>query len=152
MDLNYTEEERAFQSEVRQFLADYLPKNIAAAVRAHDGLTKEMMDEWHAILNKKAGLPPSGPKTSAVRVGAPFRNIFLRKNVVARMRPVSFPLVSTCLAPCCRSLEQRNNKTPFCPASYREKIGGVRDILNPVQDLTLPRSKPAQCGRAMIMS
>jgi len=53
MDLNYTEEERAFQSEVRQFLADYLPKNIAAAVRAHDGLTKEMMDEWHAILNKK---------------------------------------------------------------------------------------------------
>jgi alkylation response protein AidB-like acyl-CoA dehydrogenase len=62
MDLNYTEEERAFQSEVRQFLADYLPKNIAAAVRAHDGLTKEMMDEWHAILNKKGWLATVWPK------------------------------------------------------------------------------------------
>jgi len=62
MDLNYTEEERAFQSEVRQFLADNLPKNIAAAVRAHDCLTKEMMDEWHAILNKKGWLATVWPK------------------------------------------------------------------------------------------
>jgi len=62
MDLNYTEEERAFQSEVRQFLADNLPKNIAAAVRAQDGLTKEMMDEWHAILNKKGWLATVWPK------------------------------------------------------------------------------------------
>ena len=44
MDLNFTDQERAFQSEVQTFLADNLPDDIAAKVRLGDGLTKDMMD------------------------------------------------------------------------------------------------------------
>ena len=53
MDLNYSATELAFQSEVRVFMADNLPNHITSAVRAGDGLTKNMMDEWHSSLNKK---------------------------------------------------------------------------------------------------
>ena len=56
MDLNYSKKDLEFQSEVRSFLADQLPETTATAVRAGDGLTKEMMEEWHAILNKKGWL------------------------------------------------------------------------------------------------
>ena len=56
MDLNYSARELDFQSEVRAFLVDDLPAAIASTVRAGDGLTKEMMDEWHSILNKKGWL------------------------------------------------------------------------------------------------
>ena len=62
MDLNYSPDEMDFQKEVRSFLADHLPKATADAVRYGDGLTKEMMEEWHAILNKKGWLATTWPK------------------------------------------------------------------------------------------
>ena len=61
MDLNYSASELDFQSEVRTFLADNLPTPIASAVRAGNGLTKVMMDEWHSILNKKGWLATTWP-------------------------------------------------------------------------------------------
>ncbi len=62
MELNYSATELAFQSEVRSFLVDNLPNHISSAVRAGDGLTKRMMDEWHRILNKKGWLAATWPK------------------------------------------------------------------------------------------
>ena len=62
MDLNYSATELAFQSEVRVFMADNLPNHITSAVRAGDGLTKTMMDEWHSSLNKKGWLATTWPK------------------------------------------------------------------------------------------
>ena len=37
MDLNYTPEERAFRDEVRAFLAEKLPKDVAAKEKNHNG-------------------------------------------------------------------------------------------------------------------
>ena len=62
MDLNYSEQERTFQAEVRAFLAENLPEDIAAKVRLGDGLTKDMMDLWHSILNAKGWLATTWPK------------------------------------------------------------------------------------------
>ena len=62
MDLNFSDQERAFQSEVQTFLADNLPDDIAAKVRLGDGLTKDMMDLWHSILNAKGWLATTWPK------------------------------------------------------------------------------------------
>ena len=62
MDLNFTDQERAFQSEVQTFLADNLPDDIAAKVRLGDGLTKDMMDLWHSILNAKGWLATTWTK------------------------------------------------------------------------------------------
>ncbi|MWD27170.1 pimeloyl-CoA dehydrogenase large subunit [Aquicoccus sp. SCR17] len=61
MELSYSEEERAFQQEVREWLADNLPADIAEAGRAGDGLTKEMMERWHALLNSKGWLATTWP-------------------------------------------------------------------------------------------
>ena len=62
MDLNFSDHERAFQSEVQTFLAENLPDDIAAKVRLGDGLTKDMMDLWHSILNAKGWLATTWPK------------------------------------------------------------------------------------------
>jgi len=62
MDLNFSDQERAFQSEVQTFLADNLPDDIAAKVRLGDGLTKDMMDLWHSILNAKGWLATTWTK------------------------------------------------------------------------------------------
>jgi alkylation response protein AidB-like acyl-CoA dehydrogenase len=62
MDLHYSPEERAFEAEVRAFLAEKLPPGIAAKVHARKELTKADMERWHAILNEKGWLAGPWPK------------------------------------------------------------------------------------------
>lgn len=61
MDLSYSSEEQAFQAEVRGFLAAHLPEHISSAVRAGGELSKEIMEEWHALLNAKGWLATTWP-------------------------------------------------------------------------------------------
>ena len=61
MDLSYTDEERAFQAEVRTFLAEKLPKAMSEKVRLGSGLTKEDLEEWHSILNARGWLAQNWP-------------------------------------------------------------------------------------------
>ncbi|WP_370301146.1 acyl-CoA dehydrogenase family protein [Pseudooceanicola sp.] len=62
MDLNYPAEETAFREEVRAFLQEKLPKDLAHKVRQRKELTKADMEGWHATLNQKGWLAPNWPK------------------------------------------------------------------------------------------
>ena len=62
MDLSYTDEELAFRDEVRAFLDEKLPKEMAAKVAGRGELTREEMEKWHAILNEKGWLAPNWPE------------------------------------------------------------------------------------------
>ena len=62
MDLNYSSDERAFQADVRSFLAEKLPTRISERVRLGKGLTKEDIEEWHSILNSNGWLAQNWPK------------------------------------------------------------------------------------------
>ncbi|WP_128891758.1 acyl-CoA dehydrogenase family protein [Erythrobacter sp. HKB08] len=61
MDLDFTEEEKAFQQEVREFLKEKLPARLSEKVRTGKRLTKEDMEEWHAILNERGWLANHWP-------------------------------------------------------------------------------------------
>ncbi|MEC9344032.1 MAG: acyl-CoA dehydrogenase family protein [Pseudomonadota bacterium] len=61
MNLDYTEEEKAFRQEVRDFLRDNLPARLADKVRLGKRLTKEDMEGWHAALNARGWLAPNWP-------------------------------------------------------------------------------------------
>ncbi len=56
MDLQFTPEEEAFRAEVRAFLQEHLPRDLAAKVKAGQRLTRFDQENWHAILNKKGWL------------------------------------------------------------------------------------------------
>jgi alkylation response protein AidB-like acyl-CoA dehydrogenase len=62
MDLNFTPEEEAFRSEVRQFLQEKLPARMSDKVKSGLRLTREDMVEWHAILNERGWLANHWPK------------------------------------------------------------------------------------------
>ena len=53
MDIHFTPEELAFRSEVRAFLAQNLPADIAGKVRLGRRLSKEDHQRWQKILNKQ---------------------------------------------------------------------------------------------------
>ncbi|MDM0048976.1 acyl-CoA dehydrogenase family protein [Variovorax sp. J22R115] len=62
MDLNFTPEEEAFRSEVRDFLATKLPARLSDKVATGKHLSKADMQEWHAILNERGWLANHWPE------------------------------------------------------------------------------------------
>jgi alkylation response protein AidB-like acyl-CoA dehydrogenase len=61
MDLSYSEQELAFRSEVRDWLAANLPKDIRDKVVNYQHLSKEDFLRWHKILAKKGWAVPHWP-------------------------------------------------------------------------------------------
>lgn len=62
MDLNFNDQELAFQAEVRAFLAANLPPEITDAVRAGAELPRAAHQDWHRILGRKGWLGATWPK------------------------------------------------------------------------------------------
>ena len=62
MDLNFTPEDEAFREEVRSFLKEKLPARLSDKVRQGQRLTKQDMEEWHAILNERGWLANHWPE------------------------------------------------------------------------------------------
>ncbi|GGE12335.1 hypothetical protein GCM10011345_17680 [Gemmobacter megaterium] len=60
--MTFTDHERAFQTEVRDFLATNLPAHITAAVRAGVELPREIYQEWHELLGRKGWLGATWPR------------------------------------------------------------------------------------------
>ena len=61
MDLSLTAEEQAFRDEVRTFLAQSLPEDLARKGENIEELSKSDMERWHAILNARGWLAVTWP-------------------------------------------------------------------------------------------
>jgi alkylation response protein AidB-like acyl-CoA dehydrogenase len=61
MNLAFTAEEDAFRAEVRRFLADELPRDIAEKVALGRRIGKAEMERWQAILSRRGWLAPHWP-------------------------------------------------------------------------------------------
>ena len=62
MDLSFSEAEIAFRDEVRAFLRDELPEDIATKVREGRELVKSDYERWQAILQSRGWLAVTWPK------------------------------------------------------------------------------------------
>jgi len=62
MDLSYTDEELAFQKEVRTFFAENLPERLSRKSRLGKRITKDDIAEYHALLNSRGWLAANWPK------------------------------------------------------------------------------------------
>ena len=63
MDLNFTAEELEFRREIRQWVAENLPADIAHKVRTALRLSRDDMQRWAKILGKKGWLGHGWPAT-----------------------------------------------------------------------------------------
>jgi alkylation response protein AidB-like acyl-CoA dehydrogenase len=62
MELSYTAEEQEFRKEVRAFLKDKLPPELARKVKESKIATRDDMMRWHRILYEKGWIAPAWPK------------------------------------------------------------------------------------------
>ena len=95
MNLNYTAEELAFRDEVRAFLDEKLPADIAAKVKGFRRLSKQDINAGKRFSAKRAGTPPTGQKFMAALTGVLSRNTFGMKSLPVTEHRARCPSVST---------------------------------------------------------
>ncbi len=115
MDLSFTAEDDAFRAEVRAFLADKLPKELADKTRLNKGLSKEDHEFWHAQLNGRGWLAPNWPKRfGGAEWGAVQRHIFEEECALA-FAPRVVPFGLAMLGPVLQNFGSEAQKNHWLP-------------------------------------
>ncbi|WP_170367821.1 acyl-CoA dehydrogenase family protein [Ruegeria arenilitoris] len=115
MDLNYTDEEKAFRDEVRAFLAEKLPKEILDKIRAGRNIGKEGYEWWHATLNERGWLNFNWPKEfGGAEWNAVQRHIF-EEECAAAYAPRIVPFGLSMLGPVLQKFGSKAQQDYFLP-------------------------------------
>ncbi len=61
MQIQFTDEDRKFQTDVRDFISKGLPKDVARKVLEHKSIEKKDIGRWHSALFKQGWVAPSWP-------------------------------------------------------------------------------------------
>ncbi|QDI77968.1 MULTISPECIES: acyl-CoA dehydrogenase family protein [Leisingera] len=115
MDLNYTREEQAFRTEVRQWLEDTLPHELREKVRLGKRLAKADIELWHSLLHTRGWLAPNWPRAyGGCEWNAVQRHIFEEEACLAHA-PRSLPFGLSMLAPVLLAFGSEEQRQRFLP-------------------------------------
>lgn len=81
MDLNYTEDERAFREQVRAFLRAEFPADLHRRLRDGEVPTREDQLAWHRKLNAQGWAVPHWPQEWGGRDWTPVQRFILREEL-----------------------------------------------------------------------
>ena len=117
MNVNFTEEELAFQQEVREFLKNHLPQHIVEGT-ANNGsvfVEKDIALEWQAILVAKGWAVPQWPKEYGGPDWTPTQKYIFSKECYHAGAPMLIPLGLLMLAPVIMAFGSEAQKTNYLP-------------------------------------
>src|SRR5690606_26238248 len=99
MELHYSPEEQAFRDEVRQFLKEKLPADIAAKVKADKRIGRDDSVRWQKILNEKGWLAQHWPKEYGGTGWSPIQRHIYEEEAAAAGAPGTLPSGLSMVAP-----------------------------------------------------
>jgi len=99
MDLDYSPSERAFQAEVRAWLAKNLAPSLAEKVRRGQHLQKSDIEGWHATLNSRGWLAPHWPVEYGGTGWSPVQRHIFEEECCRAYAPRVVPFGLSMLAP-----------------------------------------------------
>jgi alkylation response protein AidB-like acyl-CoA dehydrogenase len=99
MDIDYTEEELAFRKEVRAFVSENLPKDLAQKGLDHRRLHKKDYMRWQDILAKKGWLAGHWPKEFGGQGWTPVQIHIFDEETAAAGAPRLIPFGLSMVAP-----------------------------------------------------
>ncbi|WP_127109271.1 acyl-CoA dehydrogenase family protein [Pararhodobacter zhoushanensis] len=115
MDLNYTAEDTAFREEVRDFLRDQLPAEIAGHVGDGESLTKAEYDLWHGRLNEKGWLAGAWPKAFGGQEWSAVQKHIFEEECALAHAPRIVPFGVAMLAPVLQAFGSKEQQDYYLP-------------------------------------
>src|SRR5689334_9707805 len=115
MDLNFTPAELAFRDEVRQFMRDQLPKDIAERVKSGLALHAEDYTRWQKILFKRGWGAPGWPKPFGGPGWGPVEMHIFDEEAAAAGAPRTIPFGLKMVAPVIMAFGSPEQQKRFLP-------------------------------------
>lgn len=117
MDLKFSEQELAFQQEVRQFLAENLTEEIVdtTARNASVFVEKDLALQWQSILVKKGWAVPQWPTEHGGTDWTPAQKYIFSRECYLAGAPMLIPLGLLMLAPVIMAFGSEQQKTELLP-------------------------------------
>ncbi len=115
MDFTYTEEDVAFREEVRAFLRDQLPDDIAQKSFRHQRLEKDDYIRWHKALTAHGWGAPSWPKEHGGTGWTPLQKLIFEIESYRAGAPRLLPFGLTMIGPVLMKYASQAQKDHFLP-------------------------------------
>ncbi|KZX92050.1 pimeloyl-CoA dehydrogenase large subunit, partial [Alcanivorax sp. HI0013] len=115
MDINYTPEELAFRDEVRAFLDEKLPKDIASKVKNSQHLGKEDTIRWQKILNEKGWMAMHWPTEHGGTGWSPIQKHIFEEECAEYGAPTVLPFGVNMVAPVLIKFGTDEQKQKYLP-------------------------------------
>jgi alkylation response protein AidB-like acyl-CoA dehydrogenase len=154
MDLNFTAEELAFRTHIRQWVADNLPADISHKVHNALRLSRDDMQRWAKILGKKGWLgwnwpvPFGGPGWNAVQ-----RHLFEEECALAGA-PRVVPFGPVMVAPVIMAFGNREQQQRFLPGIASGEVWWSQGYSEPGSgsDLASLKTRAERRGKVYIVN
>ncbi|HLT77836.1 MAG TPA: acyl-CoA dehydrogenase family protein [Ferrovibrio sp.] len=115
MDLEFTPEERAFRDEVRAFIRDNLPPELAEKNRRNVHLEKDDIVTWHRILHKQGWGAPNWPKEYGGPGWSPVQRYIFDEETAAADAPGLAPFGIAMVGPVIYTFGTEEQKKRYLP-------------------------------------
>ncbi|MBC8130794.1 MAG: acyl-CoA dehydrogenase family protein, partial [Rhizobiaceae bacterium] len=115
MDLRFTDEENAFREDVRRFIAENLPADIAAKARDGREIGKDGMVRWTRILNRKGWSVPHWPVAFGGTGWTPVEEYIFQDEMQLAPAPQVLPFGHNMVAPVIYTFGNDAQKTKYLP-------------------------------------
>lgn len=115
MNSSFSPQDEAFRAEVREFLADHLPAELAQKVRLHKELTKAEIEQWHAILNARGWLAGNWPRAFGGAGWTPMQRHIFEEECALAHAPRILPFGVAMLGPVLQKFGSKQQQDRFLP-------------------------------------
>ncbi len=115
MHLQLTEEERAFQQEVRTFMRDNVPASIKEKVERGVSLSREDHVTWQKILHKQGWMAPGWPVEHGGTGWSPVQKHIFEEEITMASTPRIVPFGVAMVAPVIMKFGSEEQKQRFLP-------------------------------------
>jgi len=115
MDLSFTKEEEAFRQEVRDFLKDNLPQDVADKVRKGVEIGKEDTLRWHKILFEKGWVAQTWPEEYGGTGWSPVQRHIFEEECCRAYAPRQVPFGLAMLGPVLQKFGNQAQKDHYLP-------------------------------------
>jgi acyl-CoA dehydrogenase len=117
MNLDFTDEELAFQQDVREFLAEHLPRDIVEDTARNSSVfvEKDLALRWQAILVDKGWAVPQWPAEHGGTEWTPAQKYIFSKECYLAGAPMLIPLGLLMLAPVIMAFGSEAQKQEYLP-------------------------------------
>jgi len=115
MDLDFTEEDRAFRQEVRAFLQEALPPDLRRKMVERRHLGKEDIVRWQRILNARGWAVPAWPVEWGGQPWTPTQRYIFQEEMALAHAPEGSPFNVNMIGPVIARFGTQDQKRRFLP-------------------------------------